>query len=205
MKMIILLAGLFSFTALAQAQSVNIIGVRMTGTGCSDSSAWANTTSDGKTLSVLFDNLIVDIGNGSSNPQATSLKKNCRIFIDVQVPDGFQYGLSQTDYRGFSALPASAYGLHRFTQIIPGQPIVSAREAQLKGPIAKDYAVSIIQKPGRVVYSPCNQRAQTIELLTELQVAYLPNTKDRSIAQINLDSVDTGVHSTFVMSWRACK
>jgi len=205
MKMIILLAGLFGFTQLTQAQSVTIRGVRMTGTGCNDSSAWANTTSDGKTLSVLFDNLKVDIGNGSSNPQATSLKKNCRVLIDVEVPNGFQYGLAQTDYRGFSALPASAYGLHRFTQIIPGQPIVSAREAQLKGPIAKDYTVSVIQKPGRVVFSPCNQRVQTIELLTELQVAYLPNTKDRSIAQINLDSVDTGVHSTFVMSWRACK
>lgn len=205
MKMIILLAGILGFTAIAQAQSVTIRGVRMAGSGCNDSSAWANTTSDGKTLSVLFDNLKVDIGNGSSNPQATSLKKNCRVFIDVEVPNGFQYGLAQTDYRGFSALPASAYGLHRFTQIIPGQPIVSAREAQLKGPIAKDYTVSVVQKPGRIVFSPCNQRIQTIELLTELQVAYLPNSKDRSIAQINLDSVDTGVNSTFVLSWRKCQ
>lgn len=205
MKMIILLAGLFGFTATALAQSVTIRGVRMTGTGCSDSTAWATTTSDGKTLSVLFDNYKVDIGNGSENPQSTSLRKNCRVLIDVDVPNGFQYGLEQTDYRGFAALPSSAYGLHRFTQIIPGQPIVSAREAQLKGPVADDYAVSVRQKPGRVVFSPCNQRIQTIELLTELQVAYLPNSKDRSIAQINLDSVDTGVNSTFVMSWRKCK
>lgn len=205
MKMIILLAGLFGFTAIAQAQSVTIRGVRMTGTGCSDSTAWATTTSDGKTLSVLFDNFKVDIGNGSENPQSTSLRKNCRVLIDVDVPNGYQYGLTQTDYRGFAALPVSAYGLHRFTQIIPGQPIVSAREAQLKGPIADDYAVSVRQKPGRVVFSPCNQRVQTIQLLSELQVAYFPNTKDRSIAQINLDSVDTGVNSTFVMSWRKCK
>lgn len=205
MKMIILLAGLFGFTAIAQAQSVTIRGVRMTGTGCNSSTSWATTTSDGKTLSVLFDNLMVDIGNGSSNPQATSAKKSCRVLIDVEVPFGQQYGLEQTDYRGFSALPASAYGLHRFTQIIPGQPIASAREAQLKGPIAQAYEVSVRQKPGRVVFSTCNQRLQTIELLTELQVAYLPNTKDRSIAQINLDSVDTGVHSSFKLSWRPCK
>ncbi len=205
MKMIILLAGLFGFAAIAQAQSVTIRGVRMTGTGCSESTAWATTTSDGKTLSVLFDNFKVDIGNGSENPQSTSLRKSCRVLIDVDVPQGYQYGLEQTDYRGFAALPVSAYGLHRFTQIIPGQPIVSAREAQLKGPIADDYAVSVRQKPGRIVFSPCNQRVQTIQLLSELQVAYFPNTKDRSIAQINLDSVDTGVNSTFVMSWRRCK
>lgn len=205
MKMIVLLAGLFGFTALAQAQSVTILGVRMTGTGCNESTAWATTTPDGKTLSVLFDNMKVEIGNGSENPQLTSLKKNCRVLIDVDVPFGYQYGLDQTDYRGFAAMSVSAYGLHRFTQIIPGQPIVSAREAQLKGPLADDYTVSVKQKPGRVVYSPCGQRTQTIELLSELQVAYFPNTKDRSIAQINLDSVDTGVNSTFVMSWKKCK
>lgn len=204
MKMIILLAGLIGFSTFAQAQSVTIRGVRLAGTGCNTSTAWANTTSDGKTLSLLFDNYMVDIGNGSSNPQSTSLKKNCRVLIDVNVPAGWSYGLEQTDYRGFAALPASAYGMHRFTQIVPGQPIVSAREAQLKGPIAQDYAVSVKQKPGRVVYSQCNQAVQTIELLSELQVAYLPNTKDRSIAQINLDSVDTGVNSTFTMSWRRC-
>lgn len=205
MKMIILLAGLFGFTATALAQSVTIRGVRVAGTGCNESTAWATTTSDGKTLSLLFDNYKVEIGQGSENPGATSLRKNCRVLIDVDVPHGYQYGLEQTDYRGFTALPASAYGLHRFTQIIPGQPIVSAREAQLKGPVADDYAVSVRQKPGRVVFSPCGQRFQTIELLTELQVAYFPNTKDRSIAQINLDSVDTGVNSTFVMSWKKCK
>lgn len=205
MKMIILLAGLVSYTAVARAQSVTIVGVRMTGTGCNESTAWANTTSDGKTLSVLFDNLKVEIGNGSENPAASTLKKNCRVFIDVQVPTGFQYGLEQTDYRGFAALPISAYGMHRFSQIVPGQPIVSLREAQLRGPIADDYAVSVKQKPSRIVYSPCGQRNQTIELLSELQVAYLPNSKDRSLAQINLDSVDTGVNSTFVLSWKKCK
>lgn len=203
-NLIILLASLIGFMSLAQAQYVTIRGVRMTGTGCNDSTAWATTTADGKTLSVLFDNYMVDIGNGSSNPKATLLKKNCRVLIDVDVPDGYQYGLEQTDYRGFAALPASAWGLHRFTQIIPGQAIVSAREAQIKGPLVDDYAVSIRQKPGRIVYSKCHQRLQTIELLSELQVAYFPNTTNRSIAQLNLDSVDTGINSSFRLSWRAC-
>lgn len=205
MKLIILLAGLLGFTSLAQAQSVTIRGVRLSGTGCSDSTAWATTTSDGKTLSVIFDNYNVEIGNGSANPTAKSLKKNCRVLIDVDVPDGYQYGLEQTDYRGFAALPASAWGLHRFTQIIPGQPIVSAREAQIKGPVADDYTVTIRQKPGRIVYSQCHKREQTIELLSELAVSYYPNTSNRSLAQINLDSVDTGVNSSFKMSWRPCQ
>ncbi|MFN3697822.1 MAG: DUF4360 domain-containing protein [Pseudobdellovibrio sp.] len=203
-KLMIITASL-ALTQIVEAQSVTIRGVRMTGSGCEQASADAATTPDGKTLSVLFDNYKVEIGQGSENPQSNSLKKNCRILIDVDVPSGYQFGLSQTDYRGFAALPASAYGMHRFTQIVPNQPIASMREAQITGPIAEDYTVTIKQKPGRFVYSPCNKPIQTIELLSELAVAYLPNKSDRSIAQINLDSVDTGVNSSFTLSWRKCQ
>lgn len=203
LKLIILLASFLGVTS-AYAQSITIRGVRMTGTGCSEAAAAATTTADGKVLSILFDNYMVDIGQGSTHPQSTTLKKNCRVFIDVDVPDGYQYGLEQTDYRGFAALPASAYGMHRFTQIIPGQAIVSAREAQLKGPVADEYTVTMRQKPGRIVFSQCHLRYQTIELLSELAVAYFPNSTNRSIAQINLDSVDTGVNSSFRLSWRPC-
>ncbi|MFN3455249.1 MAG: DUF4360 domain-containing protein [Pseudobdellovibrio sp.] len=203
--LMILLAVTIGLSQFAEAQSVTIRGVRMSGTGCSDSTAWATTTADGRTLSVLFDNYMVEIGNGSTNPTSTSSNKKCRILVDVDVPYGYQFGLEQTDYRGFAALPASAYGMHRFTHVVPNQPIASLREAQLQGPVADDYHVVVRQKPGRYVYSPCNKRVQTIELLSELSVAYFPNTRDRSIAQINLDSVDTGVNSSFTLNWRRCQ
>jgi Domain of unknown function (DUF4360) len=205
MMLIVALASVMILSTLAHAQSVTIRGVRIVGNGCASTSAEAVSTVDGKTLSILFDNYKVEIGNGSENPQLTSLKNSCRVLIDVDVPQGYQFGLSQTDYRGFAALPASAYGMHRFTHIVPNQIVPSMREAQLVGPIADDYTVTMKQKPGRFVYSPCNNRSQTIELLSELSVAYLPNKSDRSIAQINLDSVDTGVNSSFTLSWRRCQ
>ncbi|MBC7457681.1 MAG: DUF4360 domain-containing protein, partial [Bdellovibrionaceae bacterium] len=123
------------------AQNVTIRGVRLSGSGCDAANASAVTTADGKILSVLFDNYIAEIGQGSENPQLTSLKKDCRVLIDVDVPFGFQYALNETQYRGFAAMPQSAYGLHRFTQVIPGAPIVSMREAQLQGPLNKNYEV----------------------------------------------------------------
>lgn len=193
--------------ALAQNASVNVAirGVRLTGSGCGSATASAALTADGKILSLLFDNYIAEIGQGSSNPQLTSLKKNCMVYIDVDVPAGFQYAINQTEYRGFSALPISAYGLHRFTQMSPGQMVPSMREAQLRGPIQQNYSVVVKQKPGREIYSACNNPQQTIQLQSELQVAYLPNTADRSIAMINLDSIDTGVNSKFSIVWRTCR
>lgn len=188
------------------AQSVTIRGVRLSGSGCSAATATAVTTADGKMLSVLFDNYGVEIGQGSSNPNTQTAQKNCNVMIDVDVPFGYQYALDQTEYRGFAALPRSAYGMHRFTQVIPGVGMPpSMREAQLTGPVSQNYSVVVTQRPGREVYSACNNRNQTIHLLSQLQVAYLPRTTDRSIAMINLDSIDTGVNSRFRLIWRTCR
>jgi hypothetical protein len=205
MKNLLVFLAFTTVSTLSIAQSVTVLGVRLSGSGCGPSSASAVTTADGKTLSVIFDNYSVEIGNGSSNPQSRSLQKDCRVMIDVDVPAGYQYALEQTDYRGFVALPASAYGMHRFVQNVPSQPIVSMREAQLKGPMSQNYTVSVKQKPGRYVYSACNSKIQTIDLMSSLMVAYLPNTSDRSIAQINLDTIDTNVASSFQLSWRRCQ
>ena len=205
-KHFITLAAVLLVTTEIYAQSVTIRGVRLTGNGCNSSSANATVTPDGQTLSVLFDNYQADIGVGSSNPQALQIKKDCHILIDVDVPAGMQYAIVRTEYRGFAALPASAYGYHRFTQIIPGVGMPpSMREAQLRGPTANNYEVAVDQKPGREVYSTCNRPQQTIDLFSELMVAYLPKTLDRSMATINLDSADTGVESRFKLRWRPCK
>ncbi len=187
------------------ALDATIRGVRLSGSGCGPASATASITPDGQILSVLFDNYSAEIGIGSTNPSSTVSQKDCHILIDMDVPAGMQYALQQTDYRGFAALPANAFGFHRFTQVIPGAPIASMREAQLKGPTAANYEVSIAQKPGRMTYSTCNQRSQTVDLFSQLMVSYLPNSRDRLKAQINLDSTDTNVNSTFRLSWRACR
>jgi len=201
----LIIGALLTLSTSAFAQNVVIRGVRLVGTGCDSASSSASITPNGQVLSLLFDNYSIEIGQGSANPQSTSLYKNCHVLIDVDVPAGVQYALKQTDYRGFAALPASATAMHRFTQVLPNAPVASMREAIVNGPTSGDYAVSVIQKPGRLVYSSCNQKSQTIELISELSVSYLRGTTDRTMAMINLDSVDTGVETTFKLDWRPCQ
>jgi hypothetical protein len=204
MKHLLTLAALLLVSSELFAQTPTIRGVRLTGSGCSEADASANVTPDGTFLSVLFDNFKAEIGNGSSNPQMAALKKQCTVLIDMDVPFGYQYALETTEFRGFAALPASAYGYHRFTQLVQNG-IPNMRETQLRGPIGNNYESVVRQKPGRSPWSVCNSPQQTVQILAELSVAYLPNTVDRSMAQINLDSVDTGVQSRFKMTWRPCR
>ena len=204
LKGIMIASSLLLIATQGNAQDISIRGVRVTGTGCSQTTAAAVATDDGRTVSVLFDNYAVEIGNGSSSPQSRSLQKDCRVLIDIDVTPGYQYALESTEYRGFSALPSYAVGMHRFTQIIPGQPIVSVREAQLKGPLNANYSVIQKQKPGRYVFSSCSGFSQTLEIMSQLSVSYLPKTSGRDLAMINLDSIDTGVESHFNLVWRRC-
>ena len=204
-KNLLTVTALLLVTTELFAQEVVIRGVRLSGSGCLNSSANATITSDGQFLSLLFDNYAAEIGNGSQNPNLTQIKKDCRVLIDVDVPFGMQYAIEQTEYRGFAALPASAYGYHRFTQVIANQMPPSMREAQLRGPVSGNYEVRVAQKPGRSPYSTCNKPQQSIELLSELMVSYLPNSPDRQMAMINLDSIDTGINSRFKLSWRPCR
>lgn len=204
MKHLLTLAALLLVSSELFAQTPTIRGVRLTGSGCNESNASANITPDGTYLSVLFDNFKAEIGQGSMNPQLSQLKKQCTVLIDMDVPFGYQYALESTEFRGFAALPASAYGYHRFTQVVPNG-IPNMRETQLRGPIGDNYEAIVRQKPGRSPWSVCNSPQQTVQILAELSLAYLPGSRDRSMAQINLDSVDTGVQSRFKMTWRPCR
>ena len=205
MKHLLTIGAILVATSQVFAQTVTVRGVRLSGSGCNNATASAVVTPDGQTVSVLFDNYSAEIGIGSQNPGLTVIQKDCHVLIDVDVPFGQQYAIIETDYNGFAALPASAYGYHRFTQIIPNQMPPSMREAQLRGPVSGNYSVVVAQKPGRSPYSTCNRPQQTIDLLSQLMVSYLPNTSDRSMAMINLDSVDTGMQSRFKLTWRPCR
>ena len=204
MKHLLILAVTVLFSTEIFAQTPTIRGVRLTGNGCNDSSASASITPDGTYLSILFDNFKAEIGTGSANPQLAALKRQCTVLIDMDVPFGYQYALETTEFRGFAALPASAYGYHRFTQLVPNG-VPNMRETQLRGPIGSNYETIVRQKPGRSPWSVCNSPQQTVQILAELSVAYLPGSRDRAMAQINLDSVDTGVQSRFKMTWKACR
>lgn len=199
----IVLASLFA-EAQTTPEGAVITSVQLQGTGCEETTATVSLSPDSKDLSVLFDNYSVEIGQGSSNPSLLTAQKNCRIFIDMNLPRDWQFAFKAVDYRGFVAVPASAWAFHRFTYVAPNQLISSMREASLQGPQNKDYTVHVEQKTERLTWSPCGQNSQRIQLLSQLAVQYFPRSTDRSLAQISLDSADASFRQNFSVEWRKC-
>jgi hypothetical protein len=75
------------------------------GTGCPNGSASVTLSPDQKTLSILFDQYVVEAGGETGRVLD---RKGCNISIPVKVPHGYAISLIKVDYRGFNFLPRSA-------------------------------------------------------------------------------------------------
>lgn len=79
-----------SATAFAQGNS-----------GCPQGSYAVINSPDGGSLSVLFDDFVVEAG-GSTGVQSAA--KTCMLEIPLGLPAGYSLGIYKVDYRGFAAL-----------------------------------------------------------------------------------------------------
>lgn len=194
---------LFSWGQSAPERA-EIRSVTMTGNGCEESSANVSISPDFKDLSLLFDNHSVEIGQGSPNEKITTLQKNCRVNIEVNVPPGWQYAFKSVDYRGFVSLPQSAWGFHRLATMSANSIVPSLREVIHRGPLNQDYTFHVESRPDRYVWSTCITGSHTMILYSQLGVSFYPRLSDRSNAIVSLDSKDFSMRQSVGMVWRQC-
>lgn len=200
---------LLSWSLISRGQSAperaEIRNVTMSGTGCEDSAASVTISPDFKDLSLLFDSHIVEIGNGSPNPSLAKLQKNCRVDVEINVPRGWQYAFKSVDYRGFVALPASAYGFHRLATMSADSIVPTLREVTHRGPINDEYTFHVESSPTRYVWSSCISGSHTMIFYSQLGISFYPKMSDRSNAIIGLDSKDFSMRQSLGMLWRKCQ
>lgn len=208
-KPLIFLAVTLLVGALAQGQTTvpdgaRIVDVRLTGTGCDAAEASVVLSPDLKDMSLFFDNYVLEIGNGSQNEGLLKLSKSCHVQIQLQIPDGWQMAFKGADYRGFVNLSSQGTAFHRFSILQEGAPIVSMKEASLRGPINDDYHVRSEVRPERVTWSKCLSGITQVNLVSELGVSLNPRSSDRSLTMIALDSTDTSFKQSLSVDWRRC-
>lgn len=70
------------------------------GNGCPQGTVSATLSPDKKSLSILFDQFIVE-----ANKNDRTARKHCNVAIPVKVPDGISVSIFNVDYRGFVSIP----------------------------------------------------------------------------------------------------
>src|SRR5688572_13248934 len=106
MKKVYLMLGIVLGSSSAFAQNGISLGQPgFGGNGCPQGTVSATLTDNASTLSVLFDDYIVESGGSTGQRLA---RKTCNVSIPVRVPQGLSLSVIKVDYRGFNSLPRGA-------------------------------------------------------------------------------------------------
>ncbi len=90
-------------SVLACAMLANLPALAQEANGCPEGSYSIVTSPDGTTMSILFDQFIVESNNSSVSGEP---RKVCRISQPLNFPANYSIGVYKVDYRGFAKLAA---------------------------------------------------------------------------------------------------
>lgn len=178
---------------------ITIDVVTINGSGCRAGTAAVAVSPDNKAFTVTYSEFMAQVG-----PQAlpTDFRKNCQLNLRVNVPSGFTYGISSTDYRGFAHLERGATALERANYYFQGMSQTEYKQHNYRGPFSDDWQATDTTDVAAIVYHPCGEK-RNFNINTELRV--MAGTSDKKLTSfISMDSTDGSIETTYHFAWKVC-
>ena len=164
------------------------------GNGCPQGSASATLSPDQKSLSILFDEYVVE-----AEPRSVE-RKNCNIAVPVHVPQGYSLSIIEVDYRGYNYLPPKARSTFSAEYFFAG--IKGPRfQRKWRGPIDADYRVDNNLALEARVWSACGADVN-LRVNSSMRVN---NRNRREEALATVDSADFKAGIVYQLAWRRCR
>jgi len=166
------------------------------GNGCPAGSASVTLSPDAKSLSVLFDQYIVEAGEGTGKRFD---RKSCNLAIPVHVPQGYSISVFQVDYRGFNLIPRGGRTQFSVEYFFAGSrgPRVTKTFA---GPVDGNYELTDHLAAEALVWTPC---AADTNLRVNTNMLVQSNSFGQQ-AMSTVDSADVTGGLVYHISWRRC-
>ncbi|MDA0713285.1 MAG: DUF4360 domain-containing protein [bacterium] len=166
------------------------------GTGCPGGSASASLSPDQKSLSLLFDQYVVDAGGQTGR---TTSRKTCNVAVPVHVPQGLSLSIFKVDYRGFNSLPTGAYSQFNVEYFFAGARGPDYRKT-FYGNLSDSYLLSNTLSASSIVWSACGQ-----DVILRSNSSMLVRTNSRrDEAFSTVDSADIRAGLRYHLQWRRC-
>ena len=165
------------------------------GTGCPAGSASVSLDFAQKSISMLFDQYVVEAGGNRAFD-----RKNCNIAVPVHVPQGYSLAVMAIDYRGFAGLPAGGRAQLSVDYFLAGAGRGVRTSKNFYGPYSSDYLKSDSLGMESVVWTPCG--ADTILRANTTMLVQSNNRREQAMATI--DSADIQAGLIYHFEWRRC-
>lgn len=165
------------------------------GTGCPGNTASVTLSPNQTSVSILFDQYVVEAGNGRQFD-----RKSCNIAIPVRVPQGYSISVFQVDYRGFNSLPAGARATFNVDYFFAGSRAVRQSKT-FWGPSANLYELTDHLTAEAVVWSACGAETN-LRVNTNM---FVQTNRRGELAMSTVDSADVTAGLIYHISWRRCR
>lgn len=166
------------------------------GTGCPANSASVTVAPDAKSLSILFDQFVVQAGG---NTGRNLDRKTCNLAVPVHIPQGYSVSVFQIDYRGFNSLPYGAYSRFNVEYFFAGTQGPSYQK-RFDGELEEQYLLRNMLAASAVSWSACGESV-ILRANTGMMVRS-NNANDEALATV--DSADVSSGLVFNLQWRRC-
>lgn len=183
-------------SATAKATDLQLGTPDYGGTGCPTGSASVTLGPDSKSISILFDQYVVQAGGDKAFD-----RKNCNIAIPVTIPQGYSVSIFAIDYRGFTGIPAGGRAQLSVDYFLAGMGRGVKTTKTFSGPMSSDYLKSDSLGAEAVVWSACG--ASTILRANTTMLVQSNSRRDQAMATV--DSADISAGLVYHIQWRTCQ
>jgi hypothetical protein len=181
--------------ALANLNDVQLGIPAYGGTGCPGGSASVSLSQDAKSLSIIFDQFIVEAGKANRSLE----RKACSVAIPVHVPQGFSVSIVAVDYRGYVSLPAGAQARLTAEYFLAGST-GPRYDKMFIGKTDTDYTFTNDIGVQAVIWSPCG--ADTILRVNASMLVKTNRFNDEATATV--DTADFKAGLLYKFQWKSC-
>ncbi|WP_086662473.1 DUF4360 domain-containing protein [Lentzea kentuckyensis] len=179
--------------------AVTIDLVTVNGSGCPPGTASVAPTPDNTAFHALYSDYIALVGVGA---RPTDFRKNCQLTLRVNAPQGYTYGISQVDYRGYIQLAGGATGTQKANYYFQGTVPTEYRSHTWRGPVSDNWQSS--DEGLAVVYRPCGE-PRNLNINTELRVSAGTSDPKTTTSFMAMDSTDAYVATVYQFAWKRCE
>ncbi|KAM7211328.1 protein of unknown function (DUF4360) domain containing protein, partial [Rhypophila decipiens] len=179
------------------ATDIKILGVNAIGSGCPAGHAYLTIDATGTIFDVAFDEYYVSVGPESP---VSDGRKNCRVSINLQFPEGLSMSIIETRFIGYASLSEGQTGTCRAGYTFSGdnsQEVVFQKN--LVAPYEDNY--SMLAGVGTQSWSKCGATTAVLNVNSEIRIN--PITSPTK-GLITVDSFDGSIHLLFTANYRLC-
>ena len=190
--------GILALSQAAFAADLNDISLGVPGyggNGCPANTASVTLSEDAKSLSIIFDQFIVEAGGMNKALE----RKTCNIAIPVHVPQGLSISVVDVDYRGYVSLPVQASARLTAEYFLAGS-LGPRFDKTFIGRTDTDYTFNNVIGIAAQVWSPCG--ADTILRVNAAMLVRTNRYNDEAMATV--DSADFKAGMLYKLQWKRC-